>query len=146
MAMNRKDHDFAHGPFPPSLRADRRSAVSETRADDDSSSRYVVLRATKYMDDRARELIDQGISVDELYPQLALLGRPAREDASWLYAVESFVVDRQYHADQESFADHSEEYELRIFDDYYEAMDYCEKEKGVRESDFKKQWETRYVS
>ena len=139
-------HDFSRGPFPLSLRASDRAAFHEAPHEGCDSSRYVVLRADPYLDEKAHDLLKRGFTLEELYPNLHLLGRSPKDDARWLYTVESFTVERRFLTDQESFCDHSENYKIKWFDDYDEVLEYCLREYGISESDFKKQWETSYIS
>lgn len=139
-------HDLSCGPFPLSLRASDRAAFHEAPHQGSESSRYVVLRAKAYMNERAHDLLARGVTLEELYPHLHLLGRSPKDGAQWLYSVESFAVEHRFLTDQESFCDHSENYRIKWFDDYGEALEHCLHEYGISESDFRKQWETSYIS
>ncbi|WP_156440857.1 hypothetical protein [Burkholderia sp. ABCPW 14] len=141
--MSKQEPAFVYGPFPPGVRADENGMFYEEILPD-GASKYVIVRAVRYMDERARELMENGISLDDLYPEVAVLGREPRENALWLYKVESFTVDRQYHEDQEVFSDHAENYVYNVFDDYHEMMDFCLKNHGIDQGNFKKKWETNY--
>jgi hypothetical protein len=94
---------------------------------------------------RDAELIASGrFSVQELHPEVEQLGRWPRPGASWLYKLESFVVDRDHHRDQEAFADHSEDYTCVVFDDFDALMDHCGRTFQISESDFTRDWATNH--
>lgn len=139
------NHNFARGPFPQALRADARAAYFES-IDEADVSRYVILRARPFDAERTFELVEQGVPLEEQYPEIRRLGRAPMADARWLYTLESFTVARAHHADQESFVDHSEHYVSRVFDDLGAALTCSKSEFGVGMSDFRKQFETNYVS
>ncbi|WP_156432383.1 hypothetical protein [Burkholderia sp. MSMB1498] len=138
-----KESRFYYSPFPSGVRGDENGMFYEEILPD-GGSKYVIVRAVRYMDERARELIEEGVSVEDLYPEIEVFGRMPRRDALWLYKVESFTVERQYHEDQEVFSDHSENYAYHVFDDYYDAMDFCREWHGISQGDFRKKWETNY--
>jgi len=143
--MPTSHYNFAYGPFPSQIRGDQKGAFFESIGSD-GVSHYVIIRVRPYDEERASEFEARGVPLDEQYAEIRQFGRPPKLGARWLYTVENFDVAREHHADAESFADHSQNYSSRVFDDFEEAIIYCERELNVRASEFKKQWETNYVS
>jgi hypothetical protein len=132
-------------PFPSEMRADKSAAFCELSWPDGAGSTYVVVRGRRYLDESDQSMIERGVySFEEMYPELEDLGRRPPEGTLWLYEVESFDVAKEHHVDQETFIDHSKNLKRAFFDNFDDAMTYCQGEFGIGLGDFRKEHETNY--
>jgi len=142
-----------HNPYPYGFRGDvKKGSYSELDIDGGKSSRFVIIRPKPYFPqetiDREMEFIQKGIlTLEDIYPDIARLGYvPERKDTFWLYNVNVCEIDKVYldESDSEVFAANLKRDEYYTFDDFYKCIDFVEKNFGVGERDFKKDWETNY--
>ena len=135
-----------YNPFPSVLRGDPTfGAFCETLEDEGNISRYVIIRPREYLTERTRELISKGhLTLNEAHPEIELMSNPPKEGVNWLYYLEAFKVARDFHSDQDTFAENSTEFKQWCFDDFNEMMEFCGKYFQITVNDFKKDWETNY--
>lgn len=134
-----------HRPFPASMEGGSDGAFFERVIEDGAASFYLIVHPRRYLTARDQSLIDQGqLSLEELHPEVARLGRPPAPGTLWLYELEAFEVLRIHHGDQESFNDNATAYRSAVFDDVQALLAYCQQEFGVSASDFRKRDATNY--
>lgn len=135
----------SYKPFPSELRGDEGGAFYETLLQDKTTSKYVIIWPQKFMTQRDKELLSDGkISLEEIYPEIALLHREVNENSHWLYTLDTFLVKREFHQNQTMFSDKRTNFHRWVFDDFNELMNFCSKEFGIGVQDFRKSWETNY--
>ncbi|MDF2585907.1 MAG: hypothetical protein K0R33_4550 [Mycobacterium sp.] len=132
-------------PFPPDVRADGHGGYYEW--DIGQAFRFAVVTAIRFLDERARDLIDRtGTTIAEWYPELTVLGRAPRDDTIWLYRLEVFTVDKRFTDDAVSAADHARDFQAHIFDSFDDLVLICAEKYCIRLEDLVFREETSYPS
>lgn len=117
-----------YSPYPIDMRYNSNlTTCNEQISEDGSYSKYVVIYAKPFLNEKNSERIESGVfTMEELFShELELLGRPPRPCAPWFYHVNSFIVDREHHSDYVTFSDNQRVFQQWGFDEFNELVEFC---------------------